>query len=117
MVDDVNEFYMEIPVENDTMTDVKTDYSNMVKAGEGRGEFNGRTLPYEEYAEKDTGIPIRFYLDGGSLCGIEINAEGTKLLMIIENIKNSVPAGTFDLPAGYMDMGDLAGMLDGFDLS
>jgi predicted small secreted protein len=112
MIDEMNGIVIEIPPgEDDIAAELKTDYSGFVKTGEGAGEFDGRVLPYEEYTEGDTGVSVRFYLDGGVICGIEMNNGGYIFLMSIKNITNSVPAGVFDLPAEPFDIGSI---LDAF---
>ena len=89
------------PNEDDIPAELKTDYSRFIKIGEGTGEFDGRTLSYEEYADSAAGKSARFYLEGGVLCGIE--TEGSELLLSIKNISNSVPAGIFDWPSDYTE--------------
>jgi len=81
-----------------------TDYSNIEKIGEGEGEIGGKTLPYEEYKEAQTGATVKYYLDGGQVYGIVSEYEGYVSTMIISNPSNSVPAGAFDLPSGYTEM-------------
>jgi hypothetical protein len=104
IVDDVNKYIMKAQGGMNPTEGMMTDYSGIVKTGEGTGEINGKTLPYEEYAESDTGAIVRYYLDGGQVYGIESEYEGYKTVMIITNPSNSVPAGAFDLPEGYTDM-------------
>jgi hypothetical protein len=104
IVDDVNKFIMTAPSGMDATQGMMTDYSGIAKIGEGTGEIGGKTLPYEEYAESETGATIRYYLDGGQVYGIESEYEGYKTVMIISNPKNSAPAGAFDLPEGYTQM-------------
>ena len=115
VVDNANKFIMEVPpeLEDDYAESMQTDYSGIVKTGEGTGEINGRTLPYEEYAENG-GLPSRFYLDGGSLYAIETASDGIKIIILISNMSGSVPPGTFDLPSGYMtiDLGEINSMMD-----
>jgi hypothetical protein len=80
-----------------------TDYTGITKTGDGTGEIGGKTLPYEEYTESETGSVVRYYLDGGQVYGIESEYEGYKTVMIITNASVSVPAGVFDLPEGYTE--------------
>ncbi|MCL1819150.1 MAG: DUF6273 domain-containing protein [Oscillospiraceae bacterium] len=105
-VDDEHKIVMESSDGSDLMAYIITDYSGMVKTGEGTGEFNGITLPYEEYSGGYAGITARFYLDNGVVCGIE--NDGNELLLSVRNITNNIPAGTFDWPADYA-------MVDDFD--
>lgn len=79
-----------------------TDYEEMVETGSGEGEVNGRTLPYTEYTVE--GVVVRYYMDGGMVYATESTYEGSYSLMIITNATNTVPAGAFDLPEGYMEM-------------
>jgi hypothetical protein len=78
---------------------VVTDYSGIAKTGQGEGEIDGKTLPYEEYTQE--GEIVRYYLQDGQVYGIETTYEGYTTLMIITNPQSSVPAGAFDLPEGY----------------
>ena len=83
---------------------VMDDYSGIVLIGSGTGEINGRTLPYEEYKEDESGSTIKYFLDGGQVYGFVSEYENYKTTMIITNAKNSVPSGIFDLPSGYTEM-------------
>jgi hypothetical protein len=105
VVDDVNRMIMQMPVEMNMTEGMMTDYSGIVKTGEGTGEIDGKTLPYEEYAESETGATVRYYLEGGQVYGLESDYEGYKSVMIIANPSNRAPAGAFDLPEGYTDFG------------
>jgi hypothetical protein len=105
IVDDINKTIMEMPVEMDMTEGMMTDYSGIAKTGEGTGEIDGKTLPYEEYTESETGATVRYYLEGGQVYGMESDLEGFKSVMIIKNPSNRVPAGALDLPAGYTDFG------------
>ncbi|MDR0839908.1 MAG: hypothetical protein LBN26_00755 [Christensenellaceae bacterium] len=81
---------------------IASDYSDIALVGSGTGEINGKTLPYEEYASE--GVTIKYYLEGGQVYGTESEYEGYKTVMIITNPSNKIPAGAFDLPAGYTEM-------------
>jgi hypothetical protein len=103
--------YMTIPAEDAMDDGLVEDYSGIVKTGEGTGEIDGRRLPYEEYFE-GSGVTMRYYLDGGDVYGIVTEAEGYKTTMILSNISSKAPAGAFDIPAGYTDMGSLIPSFD-----
>jgi hypothetical protein len=110
-IDDVHMFYMETPPDTDDPTQgMQTDFSRIVKVGEGRGDFEGRNLPYEEYTE-DGGPKSRFYLDGGNLVGIVSDFDGITSVLVISNLSNRVPPGVFDLPVGYTDLQGIADIL------
>jgi outer membrane lipoprotein-sorting protein len=104
IIDDANKFIMKAAGGMNPTAGMMTDYSGIAKTGDGTGEINGRSLPYEEYTEGETGATVRYYLDGGQVYGIESEYEGYKTVMIITNPKNSVPANAFDLPEGYTQM-------------
>ena len=78
---------------------IATDYSGIVKVGEGTGEIEGRTLPYEEYS--GGGLTVKYYLDGGQVYGYVTETGSIKATLLIKNPKNSVPANAFDIPSGY----------------
>ncbi len=105
MIDDIQKFIMEISGSAQATEGMMTDYSGIVKTGDGMGEINGRSLPYEEYAEGDTNATVKYFLDGGNVYGIVSEYEGYKTTMIITNPSDKAPAGAFDLPTGYSDMG------------
>lgn len=126
IIDEASKSIMEMSVETNQTKGMMTDYTGIKKTGSGMGEIGGKTLPYEEYAAGETGGVVRYYIDGGQVYGIESEYEGFKTVMIITNVSNSVPAGTFDLPEGYSSMGsfdasggmDLSGYLpEDFDMS
>ncbi|MCL1806011.1 MAG: DUF4412 domain-containing protein [Clostridiales bacterium] len=128
MIDDGNKSYMEMSLGE--AVDSMTDFADLTPIGSGTGEINGRTLPYEDYKQADSDEPIRFYMDGDQVYGIETVAAGSKNVMIITNAKNSAPAGAFDIPADYKEgavglggMGSMGGinledfLPDDFDMS
>ncbi len=104
LVDDASRFIMELGEGMNPMQGMMTDYSAIEKTGEGSGEIDGRTLPYEEYTDSETGGTVRYYLDGGQVVATESEFEGYRSVMMIRNASNSVPAGAFDLPTDYMTM-------------
>jgi hypothetical protein len=104
IVDDANKMIMKMPAEINLTEGIMTDYAGITKTGEGTGEIDGKTLPYEDYTESETSAAVRFYLDGGQVYAIESEYEGYKTVMIITNPSNSAPSGAFDLPAGYTEM-------------
>jgi hypothetical protein len=79
------------------------NFSNMKKVGEGKGEINGKTLPYLEYTTN--GAPSKFYIENNKIYAIEGGEEGVKSQMILSNLKDSVPDSTFQFPSGYKKVG------------
>lgn len=79
------------------------NFSNMKKIGEGKGEINGKTLPYLEYTTN--GAPSKFYIENNKIYAIEGGEEGVKSQMILSNLKDSVPDSTFQFPSGYKKVG------------
>jgi hypothetical protein len=104
IIDDANKFIMQAAGDMNPTVGLMTDYSGIAKTGDGTGEINGRSLPYEEYTDGGTGAMVRYYLDGGQVYAIETEYEGYKTVMVITNPKNSVPPDAFDLPEGYAQM-------------
>jgi hypothetical protein len=104
IVDDANKFIMKVSGDMNATEGMMTDYSGIALIGSGTGEIDGKTLPYEEYAESEMGATVRYYLDGGQVYGIESEYEGYKTVMIITNTSKIVPPGAFDLPEGYTEM-------------
>ena len=90
--------------DEDTDESVMTDYTGIVKVGSGRGEINGRNLPYDEYSDAEMEASVKYYYDGDKIYGYVTESERNKSTMIITNQKNSVPAGAFDLPDGYVQI-------------
>ncbi|MDR1834726.1 MAG: hypothetical protein LBQ96_02875, partial [Fusobacteriaceae bacterium] len=103
MITDAQKMMMKMPAGQDATQGLQTDFSDLKKTGEGKGEVNGKTLPYEEYEMQ--GKKAKFYVSDGKVYAIESAEQGAKSLMIIENLKAGVPKGTFDFPAGYQKVG------------
>lgn len=103
IIDDASKLIMKMANAGPEITGgMATSYEDMTVVGSGTGEVNGKTLPYEEYLAE--GVQVKYYMDGGMVYAIESTYEGAYSLMIISNASNTVPAGTFDLPEGYMEM-------------
>ena len=103
IIDDASKLIMKMSGSALDMTGgMPTDYEEMVETGSGEGEVNGRTLPYTEYTVE--GVAVRYYMDGGMVYATESTYEGAYSLMIISGASNTVPAGAFELPEGYMEM-------------
>ena len=66
--------------------------------GTGTGVVNGRTLPYEEHMV--WGFSIKFYIDGGEVYAVVTEGEGVLTVMLIEEVSDTIPPGSFDLPQG-----------------
>ena len=50
---------MEMSIDMSFTEGIVTDYTGILKTGEGIGEVNGRTLPYEEYTESLLNTAVR----------------------------------------------------------
>jgi hypothetical protein len=86
---------------NDSGSNLSVAGFGDVKIGEGTGAVNGKTLPYEEYIDNDTGDKSKYFIESGKVCAIEFDySDGSKAIMIISEY-GKPPAGVFDLPAGY----------------
>lgn len=95
---------MSVPIA-DLPGDQMTDYSNVVSSSStssGTEDFNGKSLPYEEY-KIDTGS-VKYFFDGGQVCGFVSEYDGYKTVMVISNATNKIPADAFDVPAGYTEI-------------
>ena len=106
VIDDANKMIIHVgQVSSELTGTMAVNYEGMTLVGSGEGEVNGRTLPYDEY--DIDGITTRFYMDGGQVYAIEsiMEEDNAWSLMIITNASNTVPAGVFDLPEGYTEMG------------
>ena len=75
--------------------------NGMKFTGSGTADFNGKKLPYEEYADS-AGNKVQLFLDGSKLAGIRnIMGKETIMDMIIDLLDQNVPASVFELPSGY----------------
>jgi len=79
---------------------IATDYRKIEFSSSGTGEIAGKTLPYDEYQYSEYGGPIKFFYYDGRVVGIEYDLS-YKVVMIITNPSNKVPANAFDFPKGY----------------
>ncbi|MDR1736481.1 MAG: hypothetical protein LBR85_06405 [Oscillospiraceae bacterium] len=109
IIDDASKMIMTMPGGANPNEGMVTDYSGITLVGSGTGEIDGKTLPYEEYAEDVSGASVKFYIENGEIYGIESEAEGMKTVMTLTNQSDSVPSGAFDLPSGYTTI-DAGGM-------
>jgi hypothetical protein len=79
--------------------------------GSGRAEFDGKERVYEEY-NVDSTSSLRYFFDGTDFVGVAIMTAGVPFMeMVILSFDSYVPAGVFDVPAGYTDMSGLAGAM------
>ena len=120
IIDDENKTIMEMATTNSSSGGMFDNYSNIKLVSSGVGEINGKTLPYEEYADSDPDSDsesrVKYFMDGGNVYGMISGTDEYRTTMIIRNQKNSIPAGTFDLPSGYTTS-SLGGFgADGFNL-
>lgn len=103
VIDDANKLIISMTSVSADMTGgMPTDYADMEKIDSGKGEVDGKTLPYDEYTIE--GYKVKYYMDGDNVYAIESEAEGAKSTMIITNAKKSVSKDVFELPEGYQEM-------------
>lgn len=75
--------------------------AGMSYIGEGSGEFNGKTYPYSEYAEKDGGRSF-YFMEGGTLKGIRVIIDDSSVFdVVIRTLDTNVPDDVFSWPADY----------------
>lgn len=80
------------------MGDMETgtfETDGMAYLGSGREEG----FVYEEYSTE--GGNVKYYFDGKDLVRIRTKIEGQEMTMDIIEMSNKVPAGMFEIPAGY----------------
>jgi len=74
------------------------------RSGEGTAEFDGKTLPYEEYGIE--GAVSQYFFDGDRLAGIRSIAKGdTSVDIVILALDDNVPDSVFEIPTDYQEMG------------
>jgi hypothetical protein len=73
---------------------------NLIKKGTGKGEFDGRELPYDEYLDNN-GSKVRFFVENEELVGIRTIDDGITTDMIIEVFDQNIPDNIFDIPKDY----------------
>ncbi|MCL2095536.1 MAG: hypothetical protein FWH10_01375 [Oscillospiraceae bacterium] len=66
----------------------------------GESDFNGKTLPYDEYSDGGE-VKVWLFIDGNSLAGLRILEDGESNDITILILDKNVPDGVFDLPEGY----------------
>lgn len=101
MIDDNAKSYMQMDAA--TVEIPIGGYTSMVYAGDGSGEIDGRSLPYEEYAGTD-GF-IRFYFDGQNLFAISTQPDSGGMIMLVTEFSDKIPADILELPADYVKIG------------
>jgi len=74
---------------------------NLQKTGDGEAMLNGKMTSYEDYKDSDGEIS-RFFVDGGKV--VAMGSPDVDEVMIITKMSATIPAGTFDVPAGYINM-------------
>ena len=82
--------------QNDQSEAFSTDGLEYVGSGKEGG------LVYEEYKTADNNV--KYYFDGKDLVKISSVVEGQTVVMEILEMSNDVPAGMFEIPAGYQMM-------------
>ncbi|MCL1864949.1 MAG: DUF4412 domain-containing protein [Spirochaetes bacterium] len=103
MINDSAKTVTVIPVQTGSSEDpIKTD--GMKLTGSGTAKFNGKDLPYEEYSD-GKGNKVQYFLDGSKLAGIRniINSKTVDIVILV--LDQDVPAGVFDIPSGYKQVG------------
>jgi hypothetical protein len=103
MVDDATKMVMitKIPQVSKDNSGIKTD--GMTLTSSGTAEFNGKTLPYKEYSNKE-GYKTQYFLDGAKLVGIRNISQGTVMDLIVLELNENVPNNVFDIPSNYQKM-------------
>ncbi|MCL1851191.1 MAG: hypothetical protein FWF70_07325 [Bacteroidetes bacterium] len=103
IVDDVSKTVMitKVPQSSNDNNSIKTD--GMTLTDSGTAEFNGKTLPYKEYSDKD-GNRVQYFLDGTKLAGIRNIARGNVMDIIVLELDENVPNNVFDIPSNYQKM-------------
>ena len=75
--------------------------ASLAYVASGESEFDGKTLPYDEYAAD--GARTWLFMDGNSLVGMRIFDDDEPGDMVILSLDKNVPDGVFDLPQGYAE--------------
>ena len=80
---------------------MKLEFDKMTFVRSGTAVFKGKSLPYDEYLDKD-GDKSQFFVDGNKLAGIRsIDGKGEQSDMVISALDQNVPNSVFEIPAGY----------------
>ena len=74
--------------------------SNLIFVGEGSGEFNGKTLKYDEYVDTN-GTRYFYFMDGGVLRGIRTILDDITSDIEVLAFDKSVPDRVFSIPDDY----------------
>ena len=89
----------DIPAELDMVDMVNA--SESVYVGEGSGDFNGKTLNYDEYVQSD-GSHTFYFVDGESFVGMRyVMSDGTVNDVPILAFSKNVPNSVFEIPQDY----------------
>lgn len=101
MLDDNAKTYqtLDAPVDNSTQMPSVAD---AVYTGSGVELVNGRTLPYEEYAVEDG--TARYFMDGKNLYAMVFRSDGIEMVMIVNKLSKTIPAGMLELPVDYKEI-------------
>ena len=85
--------------------------NGMKPSGSGTAQFNGRSMPYEEYRDAK-GNRVQYFLDGARLAGIRSIIGRDAIDIVVSELNQNVPNNVFDIPRGYqvMDMSALGGL-------
>ena len=79
------------------------DTAGMIYIGSGKAEFNGKTLPYDEYSMDGEG-KTQFFVDGNKMAGIRTIANEQEMDMVILELDQNVPDSVFEIPMDYERM-------------
>jgi hypothetical protein len=95
----------EVATGGETQTQVNADDYKAKFTGDGKAEFAGKELEYEEYTIP-AGGKVLYFVDGDKLVGTRTeSADGTKVDMEITALDKEIPADIFDLPTDYTKIG------------
>ena len=79
------------------------DMSGMEYAGEGSGDFFGKTLKFDEYID-ELGTHTFYFVDNGKLAGVRtVDPDGTTEETQILVFENNFPDSVFDIPSDYTE--------------
>jgi hypothetical protein len=76
----------------------------MKPTGSGTAEFNGKSLPYQEYTDP-SGDKAQYFTDGDKLAGVRSATAGVNVDIVILELDQNVPDNVFDMPSGYTQTG------------
>lgn len=99
-------YYASDETAKDDMTNGTLATKSYKKTNSGEGTVNGVKYSYCEYDfvdDDDTTGTYRVYYNGGKVAAVEVIKDDETAVMIIEEYSAAVPAGIFEIPAGYTE--------------